>query len=298
MNFQKLGVSEPPSALVRTLHCIMISCVIGFAVPGYAASPNIHEAENWQHLFNGKNLDDWAIKVTGYPLNHNYANTFQVRNNKLVVDYSEYTSFENQFGHIFYKHPFSHYALNISYRFVGDQAINGPEWAYKNSGVMLHAQSPDSLTLKQPFPISIEAQFLGGRDNNTSRPTANVCTPGTHIRYQEKLFTTHCLSSQSETFVDGWVDVVIVVLGGGSITHYVNGQEVLKYAQPILDDEAQKVLDKPTTLNSGYIALQAESHPIEFRTVRILNLAGCTDQAANNFQPYFVKSDPGQCEYD
>jgi hypothetical protein len=31
-------------------------------------------------------------------------------------------------------------------------------------------------------------------------------------------------------------------------------------------------------LSEGYIALQAESHPTEFRKVELLNLVGCMDK--------------------
>jgi hypothetical protein len=50
-------------------------------------------------------------------------------------------------------------------------------------------------------------------------------------------------------------------------------------------------------LTEGYIALQAESAPTEFRKVEVLNLVGCMDQKALNFKPYFVKADNHSCKY-
>ena len=50
-------------------------------------------------------------------------------------------------------------------------------------------------------------------------------------------------------------------------------------------------------LQEGYIALQSEGHPIEFRKVELLNLAGCTDPKASNYKSYFVKSDNARCRY-
>ena len=52
-----------------------------------------------------------------------------------------------------------------------------------------------------------------------------------------------------------------------------------------------------TPLTGGYIALQAETAPIDFRKVELLNLEGCTDKKATNFKSYFVKSNPSVCRY-
>ena len=48
-------------------------------------------------------------------------------------------------------------------------------------------------------------------------------------------------------------------------------------------------------LSEGYIALQSEGHPIQFRRIELLNLAGCMDPASSRYRSYFVASDPGDC---
>jgi len=48
-------------------------------------------------------------------------------------------------------------------------------------------------------------------------------------------------------------------------------------------------------LTQGYIALQSESHPIEFRRVELLNLKGCMDSKAANYKRYYVESDSASC---
>jgi hypothetical protein len=50
-------------------------------------------------------------------------------------------------------------------------------------------------------------------------------------------------------------------------------------------------------LNSGYISLQAETAPIDFRRVEVLNLEGCMDPEASNYRRYYVISDPSACRY-
>jgi len=234
-------------------------------------------ASEWIPLFNGKNLKDWKIKIAGYPLGENYANTFRVTDQKLTVNYSGYDTYGERLGHIFYKQPYSYYLLSIEYRFTGEQAKDGPGWAFRNSGAMLHCQSPESMGLKQDFPISIEVQLLGGNGKD-ERTTANLCTPGTNVVLDGKLFTNHCINSTSKTFHgDQWVSVKVLVLGDSIIKHIVGRDTVLVYEKPQIGDgnvsnydPKEKVDGK--LLRKGYISLQSESHPIEFRKVEIMDL--------------------------
>jgi hypothetical protein len=233
-------------------------------------------ASGWISLFNGKDLDGWTPKLKGYELGENYADTFRVENGVLKVSYDKYSRFDGRFGHLFYKSPFSHYRLRIEYRFVGDQCRGGPSWGFRNSGVMIHGQRPESMRKDQDFPVSIEVQFLGGNGRDP-RPTANVCTPGTNIVMGGQLITRHCTDSKSRTYHgDQWVTVEVEVHGNGVIRHIVDGQTVLEYEKPQLDDrdaDARRLIkDGNLMLHGGSISLQAESHPIEFRKVEILPL--------------------------
>jgi hypothetical protein len=233
------------------------------------------EKENWIELFNGKDITGWDIKITGSPLNVNYKNTFRVEDGVLKVNYDEYENFNNEFGHIFYNKPFSSYKLRIEYRFTGNQVTGGPSWAFRNSGVMLHSQSAASMNLNQDFPVSIEAQFLGG-DGVSERTTGNVCTPGTHIVIGDQLITQHCTNSVSKTYHgDVWVHAEFVVLADSIIHHIIEGDTVLTYTKPQIGGDLPEgfPLAEGTLLKGGYICLQAESHPVEFRKVELLDLS-------------------------
>jgi len=231
----------------------------------------------WKQLFNGKDLKDWKVKIRGHELNDNYANTFRVEDGKMVVRYNPDTPFNKMYGHIFYKSPFSHYLLGVEYRFVGKQAKDGEGWAYKNSGIMVHCQAPETMKKDQDFPISIEVQLLGG-DATGERSTCNLCTPGTNVVMDGKLITSHCINSSSKTFRgEEWVRAEVLVLGDSVIKHIVNGDTVLVYQQPQIgggnvDDFDPAVKIDGKLLSSGYISLQSESHPVEFRKVEILDL--------------------------
>jgi len=248
------------------------------------------EIEDWVELFNGENLDGWDLKIRGYELNENFANTFRVENGLMKVRYDGYEAFDQKFGHIFYEEPFSYYRLRVEYRFVGEQATNGPGWAFMNNGIMFHSQSAESMDIDQDFPTSIEFQLLGG-DGENERPNGSICTPGTHVVVDGELITDHCINSGGPTHHgDQWVTAELVAYGDSLIQHILNDEIVMEYTQPQLEDG--------TPLTGGYIALQSESHPTDFRTIEILNLEGCMDPEANNYKSYFVKDSPDECVYD
>jgi 3-keto-disaccharide hydrolase len=264
-----------------------------------AAAPDRRE---WIRLFNGRDLDGWDVKIRGRDLNDNVGNTFRVENGLLKVRYDGYDAFDARFGHIFYRQAFSHYVVAVEYRFVGDQASGGPAWAVRNSGIMVHSQSAQSMGKDQDFPISIEVQLLGGTGSG-ERTTANLCTPGTHVVMDGRLFTPHCVNSRSGTYHgQRWVRVEVLVLGDSLIRHIVNGDTVLEYSKPQIGGGTVSQFDATVkqdgrSLTEGYIALQSESHPIDFRKVEILDLVGCTDPKASNYRSYYIRSDPSRCRY-
>jgi hypothetical protein len=253
----------------------------GFSlIPRTAIAQESAAEGQWISLFNGSDLDHWTIKIRHRPVGENFADTFRVQDGVISVSYDGYDRFDGQFGHIYYKQPFSHYRLRLEYRFVGEAAPNAPEWAIRNSGVMFHSQAPETVSLDQDFPISLEFQFLGGMNDGNPRPTGNLCTPGTHVVYAGELTTTHCIHSASPTFHgDQWVKAEVLVLGDGKIVHYINGEPVIEYEKPTYGGEAATghrpdAMPEGEPLRGGYIALQSEGHPVQFRRIELLNLEG------------------------
>ncbi len=265
-----------------------IVLLVSLLVPGRQSGA---EREDWIQLFNGKSLDGWVPKITGYPLGENYADTFRVVNGALQASYDKYARFDSKFGHLFYeRQKFSHYRLVAEYRFIGEQVAGGPDWAIRNNGLMLHSQSPQSMGKDQDFPISVEVQLLGGLPNGKPRSTANMCSPGTQVFINGTMVKGHCLNSKSQTYPgDQWVRVEVEVHGGEHITHKVEGQTVLEYDKPTIGggevinfDPAVKV--DGTLLTEGYITIQGESAPTEFRKIELLNLSGCMDPKSPKYK--------------
>jgi hypothetical protein len=261
------------------------------------------DEEEWITLFNGQDLDDWIPKITQHQVGVNFANTFRVEDGLFTVSYDGYDEFDEQFGHIFYKDSFSHYRLRVEYRFIGEQAPYAPEWALRNSGAMVHSQDPATMPPDQDFPISLEVQFLGGLSDGNARPTGNMCSPGTNIEYQGEFTETHCIDSTSPTFDgDRWVMAEVLVLGSEKIVHYINGEAVIEYANTtfgggVVSGHRPEMKPDGEPLGEGYISLQSEGHPIQFRRVELLNLKGCMDPQASNYKSYFVVDNAESCRY-
>lgn len=231
-------------------------------------------------LFNGKDIKQWIPKIRLHDVGVNYGNTFRVEDGLLKVRYDQYEDFNQQYGHLAYNTPFSYYVLRLEYRFVGEQTKGGEGWAWRNSGAMLHGQAPETMLRNQDFPISIEAQLLGGDNTPTSiRTTSNLCTPGTNVVMNDELFTPHCINSSSKTYHgDQWVTAEFVVLGDSVIRHVLEGQTVIAYSKPQVgggnvSEHDPKIKKDGQALTSGYIYLQSESHPIDFRKVELYDLA-------------------------
>ena len=256
----------------------------------FASLPPVHAADNatnsgdrWVSLFNGRNLDGWTIKIAGHPLGENFADTFRVEDGMIKASYDQYPKFSMQFGHLYSNVAYSHYRLRLEYRFAGTVMPDAPEWCNYNSGVMLHSQSPLSLSLEQLFPVSLEFQFLAAGGSGP-RQTGSVCTPGTNIEIEGKLITQHIVRSTAPVFPpEEWVKVEAEVHGGREIVYRVNGREVLRYQRPQLDpnegDAGRLAAVKSLLaagsgfyLDYGHIALQAEGHPIWFRNLELLPL--------------------------
>tara|TARA_R110002167_G_scaffold134051_15_gene319426 strand:- start:1410 stop:2243 length:834 start_codon:yes stop_codon:yes gene_type:complete len=269
---------------------------------GCKPTPDNSDKEEWIALFDGTDMDQWTPKFAGFELGDNYHNTFVFKDSLLSVRYAVQDTFKGHFGHLYYKKKFSHYRLKAKYRFVGKQMTGGPAWAIRNNGLMLHCQDPATLGLEQDFPISLELQLLGG-DGEHPRTNANLCTPGTNVVMGDSLFSPHCINSNSKTYPgDQWVEVEALVLGDSLLQHILEGQVVMQYSKPTVGGGAisgykESAYREGTPVTEGYISIQAETHPIDFKSIQLLNLCGCMDKKAKNYKTYFVKADNATCLY-
>lgn len=266
--------------LIALLLLAIVSCKSKPEAENTEADAEEQVTENWISLFNGKDLDGWTPKIKGHGLGENLHNTFRVEDGVIKVSYDGYDgTFNDAFGHLFYKTPFSNYILKMQYRFIGDQIEDGAGWATKNSGVMIHCQDPEKITKDQSFPLSIEVQMLGGLTEGEARSTGNLCTPGTNVVMDGQLITDHCTNANSDTYYGNqWVHLEVEVYSDSLIIHKINGNEVLRYSKPQyggadMDEYSAEYQAKiGETIKGGYISLQSESHPVEFKNILLLEL--------------------------
>lgn len=260
------------------------------------------DKQEWISLFNGKDINDWIVKIHHHETGENFGNTFRVEDSIIKVRYDQYGAFNEQYGHLYFKTPYSYYHLVVEYRFTGNWQKDAPGYTIKNSGVMLHSQDPRTMPKEQDWPISVEMQFLAGLGDGNPRPTGNMCSPGTDVVYQGRIDPRHCIESSSKTYEgEQWVRAEAIVLGDSLITHIINGDTVLQYSKPQIGggvanryDPAIKIDGK--LLKSGFIALQSEGQEIDFRKVELLNLEGCMDPKSKHYKSYFIKNDSSKCE--
>ena len=285
---------------IRRLTLLSFLLIAGVVIGN--AQPSAGKKE-WIKLFNGHDIKDWTVKIHHHDVGVNFGNTFRVVDGIIEVRYDQYGDFNDQFAHLYYNTPFSYYHMVLEYRFVGKLQKGAPEYTLLNSGLMFHSQDPKTMLKEQDWPISVEMQFLAGLGDGKPRPTGNMCSPGTIVEYQGKLDPRHCINSTSKTYEgDQWVKAEVIVLGDSLVTHIINGETVLQYTKPQIEDGVVHNYDpaiwKPgKLLTEGFVALQSEGQPVDFRNIELLNLKGCMDKKAVNYKSYYIKSDPSSCKY-
>ncbi len=265
--------------MVRTIFTINVIIFAAVVISCCSSSNKTAATAQWVSLFNGNNLNGWTVKIHHHETGVNFGNTFRAEDGMIKVRYNEYGDFNEQFGHLYFNTPYSYYHLQFDYRFVGEWYKTAPSYTLRNSGVMFHSQDPHTMPKEQDWPISVEMQLLGGLSDGKPRPTGNMCSPGTEVVQKGEIVSSHCINSSSKTY-DGeqWVHAELIVLGDGLITHIINGDTVLQYTKPqigggVVNSYDPKIKQDGKLLSSGFIALQSEGQPVDFKNIRIKDLS-------------------------
>ena len=258
-------------------HLRLLLIVLPFLLLSYNSKNIASEkkvTKKWVSLFNGKNLDNWIPKIVGYKPGENFGNTFRVEDGILSIRYDKYDSFNNRFGALYYDKKFSNYRLKVEYRFVGNTTPGAPSWGYRDGGIQYHCQPPATLDLQQPFPVCLEYNLLGGNGKD-ERPSGEICCSGMYVQINGKRNSSYCTPPMvKKTFRgDQWVTAEIDI-SNGKITHFVNGEQIIQFENPRYDSTnaiAKKFITGGDDLvKDGYISLQSNSHPMDFRRIDIM----------------------------
>jgi hypothetical protein len=256
----------------------LLICALLLLAAGCASADLREPSRQWRPLFDGRTLRGWTPKITGLPLGEDPRRTFSVQDGAIRVSYDQYERFGGAFGHLAYRRPYSAFRIRFEYRFHGQSLPDVERWQHSNSGLMFHGQAPETMTRDQKFPVSLELQLLGAERPDPS-PTGNLCTPGTHVVMNGRLETEHCIFSTSPVLPnDRWTRVEVEVTREGGVTHFIDGQPVLRYSAPQFDPsdpDAKPLIQRVggrLGIGGGYLYLQSEGHPVEFRNIELLEL--------------------------
>ncbi|AGA76775.1 3-keto-disaccharide hydrolase [Echinicola vietnamensis] len=263
----------------------VLAVVTAILICGMACSSSKEKSDKtaapeWQSLFNGQNLDGWVPKIHHHETGENYRNTFRVQDETILVSYDGYDEgFDERYGHLFYEKSFSTFHLKWEYRFTDEWLEDAPSYTYRNSGIMFHSQSPESILKEQDWPISVEYQMLAEAEAGVERPTGNMCSPGTEVFFEGEMDPRHCINSTSATYLwDEWVKADLIVFEDSLVIHMVNGDTVLRYTKPQIGGEVAHGFDPAVKvdgklLKEGYIGLQSEGQGVLFRNIQIKDLS-------------------------
>jgi hypothetical protein len=228
----------------------------------------------WVSIFNGKNLEGWTVKIAGYKAGENFGNTFRVKDGILSIRYDQYDSFRNTFGALYFDKKLTNYRLKVEYRFVGETTAGAPVWGFRDSGIQYHGQDALSVGVDQSFPVCLEYNLHGGNGKD-ERPVGEICTPGTVVEINGKPNASFCTPPVvKRTFHgDQWVTAEIDVQGN-KIRHFVNGEEILAFEDPRYNPKHEigqtLIKGNQAAIKSGYVSLQSNSHPIDFRKIELM----------------------------
>lgn len=265
--------------MTNTMRTLFLAVCMAFILWAFTdCKPSEANGTEWHSLFNGEDLDGWVVKIHHHELGDNFADTFRVTDGKIQVNYDGYPEFNERYGHLFYKEPFSSFHLKFAYRFTDQWLTDAPYFTYRNSGIMFHSQDPKTILKEQDWPISVEYQILAEEKVGEPRPTGNMCSPGTDVFFNGEKDPRHCINSVSKTYPwDQWVQGELIVYRDSLVTHKVNGEIVLQYTRPQIGGEVATGFDPAIkvdgkSLTEGYIGLQSEGQGIEFRDILIKKL--------------------------
>lgn len=256
------------------LMLISLSMLILFSCDAKKISSATKENQKWVSLFNGRDLNHWIPKIAGYKLGDNFGNTFRVEDGILSTRYNAYDSFNKRFGALYYEKKFTNYRLRVEYRFTGTLTPGAPSWGFRDGGIQYHCQPPSTVGLHQPFPVCLEYNLLGGNGKD-ERPTGEICASGIYVEINGKRNSSYCTPpAVKRTFAgDEWVTAEIDVRDG-KIIHFVNGEQILQFENPRYDSTnaiaKAFIVNGNDMVKDGYISLQSNSHPMDFRKIEIM----------------------------
>ena len=182
-------------------------------------------------LWNGKDFTGWKLFIPDKDIDVN--NVWSVRNGVIYC-----TGSSN--GYMRTESRYENYYLHLEWRWPNTPA---------NSGVLLHTSGPDKV-----WPRSIECQLQAGNAGDLVLiGGTGITIDGENLRNTERPFVIIPRKKKSSEKPAGQWNTYDIYCQADTIRCYVNG---------VLQNEGTAV-----TQTSGWISLQSEGGPVEFRNI-------------------------------
>ena len=215
----------------RMLFTLGITAILFSTLAG--CQKDVPESQQKIVLWNGKDFSGWKLYVPDENIN--------VKDIWSVKDGVVYCTGKPN-GYMRTKGKYDNYRLHL-------------EWCWPdeptNSGVLLHASGPD-----QVWPVCIECQLKAGSAGDfVLMGGAGITVDGKDMQNVEKRFVVIPKKQKSSEKSAGQWNTYDIHSNKGTIRCYVNG---------VLQNEGTGA-----TQTAGWICLQSEGGPIEFRNIYI-----------------------------
>ena len=271
---------------------------LGIAV---AAGQKPADQKDWIQLFNGKNLDGWVPKIRGYDLGVNYADTFRVADGMLKASYDKYTALRGQV-----RASVLHAAEILALHHRGGVPLRRRAGAGR-ADLGRPQQRPDA-----PQPgRGDDGEGSGfsdlGRGAAARRPAerqAAIDGKRVHARHAD-LHERHDGERPLHELEVGDVSPAKAGYASRSRSAAASASRTggrtdrARVRQPTIGGGEVTAFDPKvkvdgTLLTEGYIAIQGESHPTDFRKIELLNLSGCMDPKSPKYKLVLRARDAGR----
>lgn len=242
------------------------------------SSAAILNAAEWRPLFNGKNLDGWSTLVKGKTEGEDPDRYVTVEDGMIHMYAGTPDGEKVAFGVITTNESFSSYHLKLEYRWGSKKFAPRAKPEHKrDAGILYHVWNPAKV-----WPGSLEYQiqetdtgdliFIDSGGTFFHEPG----DPKRYLAESEGGIARFGLAKNTWQLVakrkvadrnEGWNTAEIIVRGGKSAEHWVNGERLLRLSNFVRPEG-----DGTVPLTSGKISLQFEGAEIFYRNIAIREL--------------------------
>jgi Domain of Unknown Function (DUF1080) len=176
--------------------------------------------------------------------------------------------FGGRCGNLYYNRRLTNYRIKVTYRFQEPLVKNPVPWGKNNSGLMIFAIDPATVTGDPQFPPLIEIQLLGSpsQPGGGGTTSPNYCEPGGMTMQQHTGSCGKNGTGRTPNPAAQWTTVEADVRVTGQTRVY----QLPDTTNPVLTMSGPRYQNAAVT--GGYLALQSEGQPVECKDILLKEL--------------------------